>query len=158
MEWLAALIPLIWQMISGKSGQNAQTATGTTGGTTTTVNETPAKVAFDPLYYALSPTLMKAFGGNYNSLVGAGMPGGARAMGDMGLGNISDIIAMINQSWPDIMKGYTNPATPAPTAPATPAATPKTEGEVCDPLKDTCEEGCKCSALAKGQPGRCRRW
>ena len=143
---LAGLIPFIGSMLFPGKG-NQQTATGDTTGTTTTVNETPAKVAFDPLYHALSSTLMKAIGGNYINMSGAGMPGG-KAAGDVGLGNISDIIAMISESWPDIMKGYTAPATPT-----TPAEDVLPDGSPCGGVNETK----KCAAGSTCFNGKCVR-
>lgn len=146
-EIIAALAPALFQMLFGNKSGNTAEQKGTSTGTTETTTTSPAKVAFDPLYYALSPTLMKAIGGNYMNMAGAGMPGG-RAAGDVGIGNMSDIINMISQSWPDIMKAFT-----APTAPATPAEDVLPDGSPCGGVNETK----KCAAGSTCFNGKCVR-
>jgi len=153
MDWLAALLPILWSFIQGKKGQSGTTATQESTGTTTNTTETPAKVAFDPMYYLMSGPLAQGVMGNYRSMAGAGMPGGVGAMGDIGLGNVSQLIEMINQSFPDILKAASATATPA--TPAAPAPAPKKKGgENCTGMGE-CEEGYECRKLSPTVPGHC---
>jgi len=145
---LAALAPALFPILFPGKNKNQANQAGTSTGTTTSTTETPAKVAFDPMYYALAPAMMKMLGGQYTAMAGAGMPGGARAMGDVGLGNISDIMSLINASWPDIIGAMKKEQ-----APTTPAEDTLPEGSACGGVNEIK----KCAAGLVCFNGTCRR-
>jgi hypothetical protein len=91
----AAMLAMVALGLLGGKKKNEQTQT--------TVS--PPWQPRDPGYNVLSPYLLSMLTQNLGRLSGAGYPGGVGIGGDM----TSQLIDMVNQSWPDIMK---NAATP----------------------------------------------
>jgi hypothetical protein len=104
----AAMLVMMGLGLLGGKNNNKQTQESTQ----TTV--TPPWTPKDPMYNIMSPYLTSMLAQNMGRLSGAGYPGGVGIGGDM----TGDLINMISQSWPDIMKNATDPAT-ATTTPKT---------------------------------------
>lgn len=105
MEWglvLASLIPTIANLLFGGSKSSEEQRKQVTE----TVTEQPPPRPFDPGYGLLSPFLLNTMLQRFGQLSGAGMPTGTPALG---ADWIKDILELLSRSWPDILKGYTQP-------------------------------------------------
>jgi hypothetical protein len=109
-------------LFGGKKDSTQQTTT------------TPAYTPSDPMYNVLSPYLASMLTQNFQRLSGAGYPGGIGIGGNMS----NDLIDMIGNAWPDIMKN---------------AGTPKqdTTGWSKVSVAD-CAKGCSAKGIRYGNP------
>lgn len=104
MDWLSMLIMMGVPFLSKLLFPGEAGTTGTAA--TEQITETEADYPHyrSPSLGLLDPTLLKGLLGNWQLFQGAGMPGGR---GDVGIGGMTqDIFKLLEEQWPEIMKGY----------------------------------------------------
>lgn len=91
---------LLSSLFGGGGGGDEQTQT--------TTSETTNPRYRSPALGMMEPGILSALLGNMQSMGGAGMPGGVSRFGSGAESMFSDVLALLQKDWPNIMNEYEN--------------------------------------------------